>query len=116
MDGAEIAADTLDEALAAGDFTAGFLRRYHDRWMAAFGWDFRWSRMMAIGSARFPAFLDGCAALMQSRGTEFLVEWAEAMTGALPKRTFFRPGLLLPMLAATARQWWQRPPPLPARL
>jgi geranylgeranyl reductase family protein len=107
MDGAEIAAETLDEALAAGDLRAGVLRRYHDRWMDAFGWDFRWSRMMAVGSARFPSFLDGCAALMQQRGTDFLVEWAEAMTGALPKKTFLRPGLLLPMLGATMRQWWR---------
>jgi geranylgeranyl reductase family protein len=107
MDGAEIAAETLDEALAAGDLRAGFLRRYHDRWMAAFGRDFRWSRALAAASARVPSMLDGCAALMQKRGTEFLLEWADAMTGALPKRTFLRPGLAVPMLLETARQWWR---------
>jgi len=31
----------------------------------------------------------------------------------LPKRTFLRPGLLLPMMAATVRQWW-RPSPATA--
>ncbi len=109
MDGGEIAARTLHEALAAGELGATFLRRYQDRWMASFGWDFRWSWAMAAGSVRYPAFLDGCAALMRRRGTEFLLEWAEAMTGARPKRTFLRPRVILPILGETLRQWWRGP-------
>src|SRR5207237_5991936 len=44
MDAAELAAQTLSEAFAVGDFRAGFLKRYQDRWMQSFGWDFVWSR------------------------------------------------------------------------
>jgi geranylgeranyl reductase family protein len=109
MDGAEIAAATLDEAMAAGDLGRAFLRRYQDRWMASFGWDFRWSWAMAKASVRLPSFLDGCAALMRRRGPNFLVEWGEAMTGAKPKRAFMRPSVVLPILGETARQWWRGP-------
>jgi geranylgeranyl reductase family protein len=109
MDGGEIAAATLDEALAANDLGAAFLKRYQDRWMTSFGWDFRWSWVMAKGTVRFPAFLDGCAALMRRRGSEFLVEWGEAMTGAKPKRAFLRPRVVLPILGETVRQWWRGP-------
>ncbi|MGH7353496.1 MAG: geranylgeranyl reductase family protein [Candidatus Rokuibacteriota bacterium] len=118
MDGGEIAAQTLDEALEAHDLSAAFLQRYQDRWMASFGWDFRWSWAMAAASARYPAFLDGCAALMRRRGTEFLLEWAEAMTGARPKRTFLRPRVALPILGEMIRLWWRGPVPVtePQRL
>ena len=109
MDGGEIAAQTLDEALAADDLGAAFLKRYQDRWMTSFGWDFRWSWVMAKGTVRFPSFLDGCAALMRRRGSEFLVEWGEAMTGAKPKRAFLRPRVVLPILGETVRQWWRGP-------
>jgi geranylgeranyl reductase family protein len=109
MDGGEIAADTLDEALAAGDLGAAFLKRYQDRWMTSFGWDFRWSWAMAKATVRFPSFLDGCAALMRRRGSDFLVEWGEAMTGARPKRAFMRPRVVVPIMGETVRQWWRGP-------
>ena len=109
MDGGEIAAETLDEALAVNDLGAAFLKRYQDRWMTSFGRDFRWSWVMATASVRFPTFLDGCAALMRRRGAEFLVEWGEAMTWAKPKRAFMRPRVVLPILGETVRQWWRGP-------
>ena len=109
MDGGEIAAGVLDEALTAGDLGAAFLERYQDRWMASFGWDFRWSWVMAQATVRFPSFLDGTAALMRRRGADFLVEWGEAMTGARPKRAFLRPRVVLPILGETVRQWWRGP-------
>src|SRR4029079_3998561 len=109
MDGGEIGAETLDEALGANGPGAAFLKRYQDRWMTSFGGDFRWSWVMAKASVRFPTFLDGCAALMRRRGAEFLVEWGESMTGAKPKRAFMRPRVVLPILGETARQWWRGP-------
>jgi geranylgeranyl reductase family protein len=109
MDGAEIAAEVLDEGLTANQLGAAYLKRYQDRWMTAFGWDFRWSWVMARATVRFPSFLDGTAALMRRRGSEFLVEWGEAMTGARPKREFLRPRVMLPLLGETARQWWRGP-------
>jgi len=106
MDAGEIAAEVIDEALDAGALGAAFLRRYQDRWMASFGWDFRWSRGMAGAYARWPVFIDGSAALMRRRGRALLLEWGDAMTGTKPKRALLRPGLLLPVLGETARQWW----------
>lgn len=108
MDGAEIAAQTLGEAFAAGDYRAGFLKRYHDRWRRAFGRDFFWSRHMAHWYARHPSALDACAALMQRRGPAFLAAWAEVMTGGRSKRAFLRPQLLFPLLVEMARQRGQR--------
>jgi geranylgeranyl reductase family protein len=112
MDAAELAAQTLDEALAAGNLRAGFLKRYQDRWKKCFGRDFFWSRQMAKFSVRFPIFLDAFAAVSQRRGPAFLAEWATIMTGARPKSAFLRPGILLPILWEAGRQWLKRPPAL----
>jgi menaquinone-9 beta-reductase len=106
MDAAEIAAGTLDDAFQAGDWSARRLRPYQERWMRAFGRDFRWSRLMALACARHPGFLDASAAVVQRRGAEFLTLWAEIMTGVRPKRSLLAPGVVLPLAAAIARQWW----------
>jgi Delta14-sterol reductase len=71
--------------------------------------DFRWSWAMARATVRFPSFLDGCAALMRRRGSDFLVEWGEAMTGARPKRAFMRPRVVVPIMGETVCQWWRGP-------
>src|SRR5262249_33830233 len=57
MDAAELAAQTLREALVVGDLSASFLKRYQQRWMQSFGWDFAWSRRMAWFCSRFPRLL-----------------------------------------------------------
>ncbi len=104
MDAAELAADTLAEALAADDLGAAFLKRYQDRWLRAFGRDFAWSRRMARLCARFPVLLDGWAEATRRRGAEFLAEWATIMTGTQPKSRFFQPRLALPVLWQVIRQ------------
>jgi geranylgeranyl reductase family protein len=109
MDAAEIAAQTLIEAFAANDFRASFLKRYHQRWYKAFGRDFYWSRKLAQITAKFPIFLDACAAVSQKRGVGFLAEWATVMTGAKPKSAFLRPRIVLPLLWEAGRQWLKRP-------
>jgi flavin-dependent dehydrogenase len=105
MDAALIAAQTLGEAFAAGDFRAAFLKRYHERWQRRFGRDFYWSRKMAQACVRFPIFLDAFAAASQKRGPEFLAQWAAVMTGARPKSHFLRPGMILPILREAGRLW-----------
>ena len=107
LDGAEIAAQTLDEAFTQRDWSAAFLRRFHNAWMKAFGRDFRWSRTMAGFYTRHPILLDASASLMQKRGAQFLVEWGEVMTGARPKSDFFRPRIALPLAGEVARRWWK---------
>jgi geranylgeranyl reductase family protein len=109
MDAAEIAADTLAEAFAAEDWSAAFLGRYHRRWMAAFGRDFRWSRAMARAYGRYPIFLDASAAMMRRRGSGYFMEWAEAMTGLRPKRTLVGPRVVASVLREVARLRWGGP-------
>ena len=76
--------------------------------MAAFGRDFRWSRTMAQAYVRYPVLLDASAEMMRRRGSEYFMEWAEAMTGVRPKRSLLAPRLLGPLAAAVAEQWWTR--------
>jgi flavin-dependent dehydrogenase len=108
MDAAELAADTLAEALTAGALRAGFLRRYQERWLRAFGRDFAWSRRMAWVSVRFPVVLDAWAEATRRHGAGFLAEWATIMTGARPKSHFFRPRLALPILWQVLRRVGRR--------
>jgi len=108
MDAAAIAAETLAEAFAAHDWRASMLKCYQERWMRAFGWDFVWSQRMAVWYTRHPIFLDACAVVTQRRGTEFLDEWAQVMTGTRPKSAFLRSSLMFPLLGEVVRQWWRR--------
>jgi len=98
MDAAEIAADTLAQALATGDLGAAALSRYQDRWMRAFGRDFRWSAAIARFYARHPVFLDAGAATLKRLGPPFLARWAEIMTGARPKTDFLKPVMWMPIM------------------
>src|SRR5262249_36537192 len=107
MDGAEIAAETLREAFDADNFSARFLKRYHDRWRKAFGRDFDWSARMARVYARHPGLIDATASLVERRGASFLVDWAEIMTGGKPKTSFLRPRVVVPLLGEAVRRWWQ---------
>jgi geranylgeranyl reductase family protein len=117
MDAAEIAAQTLAEGFAVGDLRASLLRRYHDRWMAAFGWDFAWSKRLARFLGKHPIFLDAWAEVTRRRGAGFLAEWATVMTGARPKRSFLRPGMGIPILFEAARLCLSRAfRPLPQRV
>jgi geranylgeranyl reductase family protein len=116
MDAAELAAQTVVEAFTANDLSAAFLKRYQARWRKSFGRDFDWSSRLARVCARFPGFLDACAAVTQRRGVGFLAEWGSVMTGSRPKSAFFRPRIVLPILWEAGRQWLTRggtPRPIP---
>ena len=42
MEGGKIAAEFLGEALTVGNYDAELMKIYHQRWMAKFGFDFKW--------------------------------------------------------------------------
>lgn len=98
MDGAHLAAEELFGALESGDLSAARLERYQDRWMKAFGDDFRWSAMMARVYTRLPIFVEASARVMQKRGLGILSDWGRIMTGAEPKKRFLSPRLVAPIL------------------
>ncbi|MBN2493958.1 MAG: NAD(P)/FAD-dependent oxidoreductase [Deltaproteobacteria bacterium] len=104
IEGASIAARTLEQAFAEGDLGRRSLARYHRRWMTAFGRDFFWARQMSRLQARLPLLLDAFADLSNERGMDFMIQWARIMTGIQPKRDLLRPGLALPLLPAIARR------------
>ena len=112
MDAAEIAAQSLGEALAENDLRESSLKRYDDRWRRAFGHDFVWSARFARFYLRCPSFLDAAAMTLNRRGDAYLAQWAEIMTGARPKRDFLKPRMLLPVLGDLWRREWLRSGPL----
>lgn len=105
MDAAEIAAETLGEALTANDLGEASLKRYDDRWRHSFGRDFRWSERFARFYLRHPDFLDAGAATLRRLGDPYLARWGQIMTGAKPKRDFLKPSMLLPVV----REWIRLP-------
>jgi geranylgeranyl reductase family protein len=103
MDGGQIAAEVLGEALLKNDLSEHYLKRYQKRCMKSFGRDFKWSSRLTRWFARRPVFLDAFAALCKRKGDEFMLKWAYIMTGSKPKKHFFKPGLLLPLLFESFR-------------
>jgi flavin-dependent dehydrogenase len=102
--GGALAAETLSEALAAGDLSRRFLRRYERAVRRAFGWDFWVSTQLARAYTRMPSFIDASALAMQRLGTDALLDWGKVMTGAAPKLAFLQPRFLTPILRAALEQ------------
>jgi geranylgeranyl reductase family protein len=103
MDGGWMAAEELISALEANDLSAKRLKRYEDRWMKAFGIDFKWSAAMAKFYTRFPIFVEASARVMQKKGASILYEWGKMMTGYAPKTGFLRPSMFMPVLVEAAK-------------
>ena len=104
MIGGKLAAQTIHELFARGEFSAEACRLYHERWMAAFGRDFRASAAGARLIYRFPLLLDVANLTAQRKGDAFMAEFGAAMTGVKPKTVFLRPDVALPMGAEVVRQ------------
>jgi len=104
MIGGKLAAETVHEMFAAGDFSQRAASAYHRRWMQAFGKDFRASAAGARMVCRFPFFLDAANVVAQRKGDGFMAEFGAAMTGVKPKTTFLKPGVALPLGAEALRQ------------
>jgi len=66
------------------------MKKYHDVWNHHWGWEFYWSMKMSLALYRFPIALDAAAKMIEKKGSRFLAEWAEVMTGAASKTWFLR--------------------------
>jgi len=91
MESGQFAADVVAEGLKVGDVSANQLQKYQQKWKHEFGDEFYWSMKVCLLLYRFPSILDGAAKLIQKRGTRFLGEWAQVMTGGKSKTWFLRP-------------------------
>jgi flavin-dependent dehydrogenase len=99
-----IAARTLHDMLVRGDLSERACAAYHDGWRAAFGREFPASAMAARLTYRVPALLDAASAVAQRRGDVFMNAFGAAMTGVLPKTTFLKPRVALPLALEIPRQ------------
>ncbi len=104
MIGGKLAALTVHELFAKGDFSASACQAYHRRWMEAFGTDFRLSAMGARMMLRFPLCLDAANIVAQHKGEAFMSEFGAAMTGSKPKSVFLQPNMAIPMGLEVLRQ------------
>jgi len=104
MIGGKLAAQTIHELFARGDFSERACQAYHTRWMAAFGRDFQASAAGARMIYRLPLLLDAANLVAQRKGDAFMAEFGAAMTGVKPKTTFLKPGVALPMAIEVVRQ------------
>ncbi len=104
MIAARLAATTLHEAFARGEWSAGALATYQRRWMRAFGRDFGVSRRAASLVHRLPLLLDAANLVAQRKGEGFMAEFGAAMTGGKPKTVFLRPSMALPLALESVRQ------------
>lgn len=97
MDGGKLAAYFLNEALNHGNYDKETMAIYHQRWMDRFGYDFKWSMIFCQLVYRFPILLDAATAAVQRKGDKFLLNWAEIMTGRVPKIYLLKPEYAIPV-------------------
>lgn len=102
----KIAAQTLLEARAAGDFTAANTALYEARWRARYGADFFWSYLFAEAIYRCPILLDAVANEVQRTGDAMMSTWAEVATCMRPKTHLLRPDIAARLGAALVREAW----------
>jgi len=91
MEGGKLAAETLIDAIEAGNFSEEAMSVYHRKWMDRFGFDFGWSMAICQFLYRFPIFLDAATVAVQLKGNAFLARWADIMTGRVPKVHLLHP-------------------------
>jgi len=90
LESGEIASKVLLEGFKIGDLSASFLKKYQNMWYAEYGKGFYFSMKTSLFLYRFPIVLDATAKLIEKKGSRFLAEWAEVMTGSKSKTWFFR--------------------------
>jgi geranylgeranyl reductase family protein len=110
MIGGVLAAQTICEMFARGDFSERACRVYHERWMAEFGRDFRASAVGARMVYRYPLFMDAANLVAQHQGDAFMSQFGAVMTGVKPKTTFLRPDVAIPLGVEVLRQIVRRVP------
>jgi len=90
MESAKMAASVVHEGLMKGDLSEAQMKKYQDLWWSQWGWEFWASMKMSLMLYRFPISLDAAAKMIEKKGSRFLAEWAEVMTGAGSKTWFLR--------------------------
>jgi geranylgeranyl reductase family protein len=112
MIGGRLAARRVLELFAANDGKGAFddtaTAVYHQRWMEAFGKDFKSSALSAKMSYRFPYFLDAAAKLAERAGDSFMNEFGAIMTGVKPKSTYARPDIAIPLTWEVSKQFFKQ--------
>jgi geranylgeranyl reductase family protein len=108
MVAAKLAAQTLVEALDAGDLSEGRLADYQRKWMAAFGREFAVSAAAGRIIRRYPSLLDTAAIAAQRHGAGFMDQFGAAMTGVKSKALFLAPSMAAPLGAALLRLAFRR--------
>jgi len=107
MESAKWCAPVLHEGLVKGDLSEAQMKKYQDVWWSHWGWEFWASMKMSLMLYRFPIALDAAAKMIEKKGSRFLAEWAEVMTGAGSKTWFLRldvwPFIVLEILAQIGR-------------
>jgi len=91
MEGGKIAAGFLSECLDHGNYSKEVMEVWHKLWMNKFGSDYKWSMWMCQLVYRCPMLLDASTAAVIRKGDEFLVKWADIMTGRVPKLHLLKP-------------------------
>ncbi|MBV2236022.1 MAG: flavodoxin domain-containing protein [Sterolibacterium sp.] len=89
-------------------FNAAACEVYHQRWMAAFGKDFKSSALSARMSYRYPFFLDAAAVLAERSAGRFMETFGAIMTGVEPKSAYAKPDVALPLMRELGRQFWRQ--------
>jgi len=107
LESGKFAADALAEAIKSGDVSAGQLQKYQETWKYHYGSEFYWSMKMALFLYYFPIVLDAAAKLIDKRGSRFLADWAEVMTGSKPKTWFLRPDVAPFIVFEIFAQGWR---------
>ncbi|SMB21208.1 Conditioned medium factor receptor 1 (modular protein) [Sterolibacterium denitrificans] len=108
MIGGRLAARRVLEMFAANTFDDGAAAVYHQRWMDAFGKDFKSSALSAKMSYRYPYFLDAAAKLAERAGDSFMNEFGAIMTGVKPKSTYARPDIAFPLTWEVSKQFFRQ--------
>ncbi|SMB26542.1 Conditioned medium factor receptor 1 (modular protein) [Sterolibacterium denitrificans] len=103
-----LAAQRAIEMFASKNFDEAQCAVYHQRWMEAFGNDFKSSAIGVQWSYRYPYVLDAAASLAQRTGDSFMTEFGAIMTGVKPKSTYARPDIAFPLSWEMGKQFFKQ--------
>ncbi len=105
MDAAYIASVAVDKAFKRNNFSSDFFKGYHSVCMKLFGKGFKWSDKMSRTCAKYPVLLDAFASVCRKKGPSFMKNWAKIMTGSKSKLDFYMPGIALPLITESIRNY-----------
>lgn len=108
MEAGKLSAQFLEKAIKQGNYSRDLMSIFQDIWMDKFGSDFKWSVPWISGQSqfhqcslsnffhahsrswlmckllyRFPILIDAATMAVIRKGDDFLMKWADIMTGKL---------------------------------